>query len=120
MEDIGPSLRCPECSYGLFTASFLNLEFFRKSSCPYCGAHVRWALSPIFGMLFGIVTSGIGAYFLGDRSLVPAELAMLPASAFGIGFCIILLSLLCLRFKVLTPKTLHAATKTRSYYPGAS
>jgi len=103
MEEVGPSFRCPECNYGLLTAAFLNFGFFGKSHCPYCGTGVRWSLKPLLAILIGSISAGTGLYLLGEKSILPAELTMIPATVFGIGFCIILLGLLTIRFE--TPKT---------------
>lgn len=101
METIGPSLRCPECHYGLFTAAFLNFGFFGKSNCPYCGSAIRWSLKPFLAILFGIISSGTGVYLLGEKNLLPVEFSVVPATLTAVGVCLVLLGLLTLRFELI-------------------
>jgi hypothetical protein len=116
MEDLGPSLSCPECRRGLFTAAFLNVDFLKKSQCPYCGVHVRWSLAPLLAILFGVLSAGSGSYLLSHKGLIPAELTMAPAAAFGVGFCLILIGLLSIKFKAVSTKQAVKRSADRALY----
>ncbi len=79
----------------------MNFGFFGKSNCPYCGSAIRWSLKPFLAILFGLISSGTGVYLLGEKNILPAELTMIPATLAAVGFCLILIGLLTVRFEVI-------------------
>jgi hypothetical protein len=121
MEDLGPSLRCPECQYGLFTAAFLNVGFLRKSNCPYCGGPVRWAIAPLLTILFGLLISSTGLYALANQIVLPTPFENAPILALGAGICVAFIGLMFVRFvNVRDGKIAPRPPRTRNLYPNAS